>query len=220
MFAVQAVGGCVFYLLLASLSDLVLRRTGRAREVDRALRRKELLWSTIGIVGTAVLSTPLQYLVAHGRSKVYVDVGAHGYGWLAASALLYLFVTETMIYWIHRFLHAPLLYRHVHRFHHAFRAPTPWTSFAFHPLDSFAQALPHYLCAFLFPVHLSIYLGMLVFVSVWTVLIHDGVSLVRHPAINYTGHHTAHHRYNKDNYGQFFTLWDRIGGTYRAPDDA
>jgi len=80
--------------------------------------------------------------------------------------------------------------------------------------------VPHFLCVFLFPVHIGVYLGMLVFVSVWTVLIHDGVSYVRNPAVNYTGHHTAHHRYNKDNYGQFFTFWDRVGGTYRTPDDA
>ena len=28
-----------------------------------------------------------------------------------------------------------------------------------------------------------------------------------------------HHLYFNYNYGQFFTLWDRIGGSYRKPND-
>lgn len=28
-----------------------------------------------------------------------------------------------------------------------------------------------------------------------------------------------HHLYFNYNYGQFFTLWDRIGGSYRLPND-
>jgi lathosterol oxidase len=28
-----------------------------------------------------------------------------------------------------------------------------------------------------------------------------------------------HHLYFNYNYGQFFTLWDRLGGSYRKPND-
>jgi lathosterol oxidase len=44
------------------------------------------------------------------------------------------------------------------------------------------------------------------------------VPLVRWRGINNTSHHTVHHWFQKYNLGQFFTLWDRIGGTYRSPD--
>jgi len=58
---------------------------------------------------------------------------------------------------------------------------------------------------------------MVTFVSIRSVLIHDRVSMVRWNVLNYTGHHTLHHWYYHCNYGQFFTFWDRLMGTYRDP---
>ena len=63
--------------------------------------------------------------------------------------------TETLVYWVHRSLHHPLLYRALHRYHHEFREPTPWVSMAFHPLDSFAQGAPYHLFALLFMFSIS-----------------------------------------------------------------
>ena len=40
-----------------------------------------------------------------------------------------------------------------------------------------------------------------------------------HPAINGAACHTMHHLYFNYNYGQFTTLWDRLGGSYRKPDE-
>ena len=36
--------------------------------------------------------------------------------------------------------------------------------------------------------------------------------------INSSAHHTVHHLEFNYNYGQYFTLWDRIGGSYKRPD--
>ena len=88
---------------------------------------------------------------------------------------------------------------------------------AFHPLDSFLQAVPHHLIGFIVPIHGWMYLTMVAFVSTWAVIIHDRVSFIRWGAINYTDHHTLHHRHYDCNYRQFFTWWDRVMGTYRDP---
>jgi lathosterol oxidase len=37
--------------------------------------------------------------------------------------------------------------------------------------------------------------------------------------VNGAAHHTIHHLYFNYNYGQYFTLWDKIGGTYRLPSE-
>ena len=37
--------------------------------------------------------------------------------------------------------------------------------------------------------------------------------------INGAACHTMHHLYFNYNYGQFTTLWDRLGGSYRKPND-
>lgn len=51
-------------------------------------------------------------------------------------------------------------------------------------------------------------------------MIHDGQYLSNDPVVNGTACHTVHHLYFNYNYGQFTTLWDRLGGSYRRPDDS
>ncbi|UQA59226.1 sterol desaturase family protein [Polyangium aurulentum] len=180
--------------------------------------RRAVLLSLANVIGGAALVCPMYLLVATGHTRVYFAVEERGVAWLLASALLLLFFVETLVYWIHRALHTPLLYRLLHRPHHAFRVPNALASFAFHPLDAFAQSLPIHVFALLVPTHIAVYLGFLSVTMVWTFLIHLRVPLVRWRGINNTSHHTVHHWFQKYNLGQFFTLWDRIGGTYRSPD--
>ena len=84
-------------------------------------------------------------------------------------------------------------------------------------MDSFVQSFPYHLYAFLLPINFWLYLGMVLFVTLWSVMIHDRVSLVPGGIVNHTGCHTAHHWYYAYNYGQYFTFWDRLCGTYRDP---
>ena len=49
-------------------------------------------------------------------------------------------------------------------------------------------------------------------------MIHDGEYLANDPVVNGAACHTVHHLYFNYNYGQFTTLWDRLGGSYREPD--
>lgn len=39
------------------------------------------------------------------------------------------------------------------------------------------------------------------------------------PYVNGADHHTGHHLFFNYNYGQFFTFWDKVLGTYRRPSD-
>jgi lathosterol oxidase len=223
--AVLSVTGLLTYFALSGLFYLLMFVWGRRRfhpdfVADPAHNRSARFWGSISILGNAVLAVPFHWLLSHGYGNLYWDVDEHGWPWLVASFGLYLAFTETAVYWVHRALHSDLLYHRLHRHHHQFRVPTPWASTAFHPLDSFAQALPHHLCAFLFPVHALLYLLMLAFVTLWSVMIHDRVSWIRWKLINYTGHHTLHHWYYRYNFGQFTTVWDRFAGTYRDPEPA
>ena len=124
------------------------------------------------------------------------------------------------IYWIHRWLHHPSIYRYIHKTHHIWKVPTPFASHAFHPVDGFLQSVPYHIYPFLFPLHKYVYLALFVFVNIWTVSIHDGDYRVPDPLkpyINGSAHHTDHHLFYNYNYGQYFTLWDRIGGSFRTP---
>ena len=162
---------------------------------------------------------PIEVLILSGASEVYFSVAEHGWPYLLGSIFAVLAVAETSIYWIHRALHTRFLYRHLHVFHHRFREPTPLASLAFHPLDSFAQALPYHLCALLFPLHVWVYNGFVTLVTIWAIMIHDRIRWTPLSFVNHAGCHTAHHWYFRYNYGQFFTFSDRLCGTYHSPAD-
>ncbi len=224
VFITLAVVGFSFFLVLAALSHAFFFKWKKQRfhpdyKPDIKQIRQSLKWSAYSIGGNALLMLPLHMLIIAGHSQVYYRVDDYGWPWLITSALLILLISETMTYWIHRALHGKWLFKHIHKPHHDFRVPTPWAGVAFNPLDSFAQAFPHHLCVFLFPVHAGVYTLFISFVTVWAVMIHDRLSFMPWRGINYTGHHTLHHWYYNCNYGQFFTFWDRIGGTYRDPEE-
>ncbi|KAJ3299221.1 c-5 sterol desaturase [Borealophlyctis nickersoniae] len=66
-------------------------------------------------------------------------------------------------------------------------------------------------------MHVAAYLIAFIIVQVWTVSIHDAAYFTSHPLINGAAHHTVHHLEFNYNYGQYTTIWDRIGGSYRKP---
>ena len=128
--------------------------------------------------------------------------------------------TDACIYWIHRFMHHKYIYKTIHKEHHRWKVPTPFASHAVHPLDGFLHMLPYHLYPFVFPLHKTTFLSLVVFVNIWTVIIHDGYfSLpgIFEVFVNGASHHSDHHMFTNYNYGQYFTLWDRIGGSYRVP---
>ncbi len=156
-----------------------------------------------------------------GHSKLYSDPALHGGHWfLPVSFLCFLLFTDACIYWIHRWLHLPFLYKPLHKIHHLWKVPSPFASHAFHPVDGFLQSLPYHVYPFLFPLHKGLYLFLFVAVNVWTVSIHDGdyrVPKFLRALINGSCHHSDHHLKFTCNYGEYLTIWDRLGGTFREP---
>lgn len=181
----------------------------------------EILYSCSVFPGMSFLTTIVFMFEVRGYSMLYDNVSDYGWGYLCLSIAMFLFITDMMIYFIHRGLHdVPLLYKYIHKPHHKWIMTTPFASHAFHPVDGFLQGVPYHIFPFLFPLHKILYLCLFVMVNIWTVSIHDSnyqVPLSLKPYINGAAHHTVHHTDFSYNYGQYFTLWDRIGGTFRDP---
>ena len=62
---------------------------------------------------------PLPWFVGEvrGHSRLYDRVDEYGWTYLVFSIGFFLFFTDMMIYWIHRWLHHPLLYARIHKVH-------------------------------------------------------------------------------------------------------
>ncbi|KAL3476349.1 hypothetical protein BJX99DRAFT_141927 [Aspergillus californicus] len=182
--------------------------------------RLEIQQGVSAIPVIAVLTTPFFLAEVRGWSKLYDFTSEAPFrGYTVLQCIFFVCFTDCGIYWIHRWEHYPPIYRWLHKPHHKWVVPTPFASYAFHPVDGWAQSLPYHIFPFLFPLQKVAYLGLFVFVTVWTVLIHDAEYLSESVVVNGAACHTMHHLYFNYNYGQFMTLWDRIGGTYRVPKE-
>ncbi|KAF7728812.1 c-5 sterol desaturase [Apophysomyces ossiformis] len=168
-----------------------------------------------------VLTVPWFVGEVNGYSLLYSGTPSTlaDWGFILLSIPVFLFFTDCGIYWIHRWLHHPLIYKHLHKPHHKWIVPTPFASHAFHPLDGYLQSVPYHLYVYFLPMHKWLYIAMFVFVNVWTVMIHDGNFISRSTIINTSAHHAVHHLYFNYNYGQYFTFWDKLGSSHRQPTD-
>lgn len=52
-----------------------------------------------------------------------------------------------------------------------------------------------------------------------TIVLSLGNFMLRSTIINSSAHHAVHHLYFNYNFGQYFTLWDRLGGSHRQPSE-
>ncbi|XP_064651240.1 lathosterol oxidase-like [Lineus longissimus] len=224
LFIIVNMGGYFLYLATAALSYFFL--------YDRTLMRhplyipnqvsKEITYACCSIPLMSVPTNLLFFLEVRGYGKLYDNIEESKWGWSGVifSCITFILFTDALIYWIHRFLHHKTIYKYIHKDHHRWKVPTPFASHAFHPVDGFLQSCPYHIYAFLFPLHKFTYLILFVFVNMWTVSIHDGnyhVPEPLKPVVNGSAHHMDHHLFYNYNYGQFFTLWDRIGGSFRHP---
>ena len=216
--------GCLLYGILGSASYYVFfvrwrRRFVPAYHCDQAQFRNSIRLTALNVLGSSLLILPVQLLIVFGNTRVYFGIKPYGWPYLIFSLFAVIVVSDTLIYWIHRALHTKWLARSLHIHHHRFRETTPLVAAAQNPLDSFAQSIPYHLYAMFVPINFWLYLGFLGFVVLWSVMIHDRIRWVPGKIINHAGCHTAHHWYNNYNFGQYFTVWDRLCGTYRDPDD-
>ena len=228
LFLLINVGGWLVYIISASLSYIFIFDRGLMQHplILKNQIRREITVTTCSIPFMAVPTVLIFLLEVRGYSKLYwYDRPEQTWGYFAleigCSVAFFLLFTDFLIYWIHRGLHHKSIYKYLHKTHHLWKVPTPYASHAFHPIDGFLQSCPYHIYPFLFPLHKIVYLSLFLAVNFWTVSIHDGdyrVPDILKPFVNGSAHHTDHHLLYNYNYGQFFTLWDRIGGSFRKPD--
>lgn len=213
--------GLAVYFIVAALSYVFIfdKRTLNHPRFLKNQVRLEMIQANKSMPIMAIVTAPLFVLEVRGYGKLY-DTTADGPGmWYNILQFpLFLVFTDFCIYWIHRWLHHPIIYKRLHKPHHKWIMPTPFASHAFHPLDGFAQSIPYHLFPFIFPLQKMAYVALFAFVNLWSVMIHDGEYLTNNPVVNGAACHSLHHSRFEVNYGQFFTAFDRLGGTYRMPE--
>jgi sterol desaturase/sphingolipid hydroxylase (fatty acid hydroxylase superfamily) len=200
-------------------------------KLSQSLRSRPVSWKLIRhdmelSVGAAVLfglgATTITNGMHIGATMMYPSIAQYGWGYLFFSYLLVLIAQDTYFYFLHRAFHHSRLFKWIHQGHHRSGDPTPWTSFAFDPLEVIFQSVFLVAVVYVMPLHISVLLALLMTMTIWSVWNHLGFELFspafpRHWLSRWfigPTHHAIHHRKYHQHYGLYFTVWDRLMGTH------
>jgi Delta7-sterol 5-desaturase len=176
----------------------------------------EIKYSIISIFIFAFVGVLIFSLGKMGILQVYTDVSKHGWLYFVASLVVLLLFHDTYFYWSHRALHHPKLIR-FHLIHHHSHNTTPFTSFSFHPVEAIVQTGFIFILIFL-PVNVYVLAIVMTWQMFFNVLGHLGFEVFSKKfhnsfigrQFNTVTHHNMHHRYTNQNFGLYFSFWDRI----------
>ncbi len=137
--------------------------------------------------------------------------------WFVALFLLIPLWESFHFYWIHRLIHLPFLYKHVHSLHHRNVNVGPWSGMSMHPAEHLI-----YLSAGLIvlvvpaaPVHVLFLMQYLTLTAATTHTGFAGMLLKDKNRLKLgTFHHQMHHRYFECNYGSLEIPWDKLFGSF------
>lgn len=188
--------------------------------------RRDIFYSLISVTIFATVSLITYYLLGD-YTKVYSNIGDYSWSYYIFTWAFMLFIHDTYFYWMHRFMHQPKLFKYIHLVHHKSTNPSPWTAYAFHPLEATLEAMIIPILAFSIPIHGSAIGLFFLFQIIYNVYGHLGFELYPknfHKTwigqyVNTSVAHNLHHDKFHGNYGLYFLFWDRWMGTLREEYD-
>jgi Delta7-sterol 5-desaturase len=178
----------------------------------------------LSILSAGVFALAAAFIMSEyslGTTQLYSDSQQYGLWYLGLSYGAVLVLQDTYFYFTHRLFHHPSLFPWLHQGHHRSRYPTPWTSFAFDPLEALIQSFFLVGIVFVIPLHFITLIAVLTTMTVWAVLNHLGLdrlplSFPHHWLGRWfigPTHHSIHHLKYSLHYGLYFTFWDKFLGT-------
>lgn len=220
-------GGAYWLLYLTVEKKLPRNWFGSKQQIWEAIS-EDIKLSTLSAILFALSAACFMGCYQLGFTRVYLQWSLSDLPYLVFSYVVVLLLQDTYFYFMHRLFHQPLLFKRFHQGHHRSKTPTPWTSFAFDPLEAAIQALFLLCLTFIIPLHGGVLVALLMTMTVWAVGNHLGLQVVPDSRLSRwwggwcigSGHHLIHHcRYTR-HYGLYFTFWDKIMGTQDATYEA
>lgn len=199
------------YFLIAGLCYIlfyvIFKKSFFAKKIQQHFPSAKTLWSEVfhSLVTMIIFASMAAFVfkVAAPQTRMYFEVSSYGFVYFILSFPLMFLVHETYFYWIHRFMHLPRIFKHIHLVHHKSTNPSPWTSYSFHFIESFLEALILLIIAFTFPVHKGALIFFLLLQFIYNVYRHLGYEV--YPKgfhrtrigkwINTSVAHNMHHKY-------------------------
>ncbi len=219
---------CGFLFLFAGGAHWFLHRR-RTQGHDYQLNRKDLstdnklflwhhqvrdnmFWS---IVSGVTIWTGFEFISYWVYASGRLPINDNPWYFFACFYLLFLWSTANF-YTVHRILHFPVVYKHVHELHHRNVDIGPWSGISMHPIEHLLYFSPFVLWWFL-PVHPVIIILTGFYQGLNPSLSHSGFDYLRLGKLRLKSgdwFHQMHHRYFHLNYGNTLTPFDKVFGSW------
>jgi Delta7-sterol 5-desaturase len=227
IFVYQAIG--IRYVVMTSvtfvLCYVVFKNALQNRKIQAKLPKlsdytRDVLYSALSIAIFAAVSV-VTFSILKPYSNLYENIEDYGKIYYGFSFVWMFFLHDAYFYWTHRIMHHPKIFKTVHLIHHKSNNPSPFTAYAFHPIEAFFEAFIVTIFAFSIPIHRSAIIIYMLFQIAYNVYGHLGYEIMPKNLnnswlgrwFNTSVAHNMHHKYSIKNYGLWTTIWDRAFGT-------
>jgi Delta7-sterol 5-desaturase len=216
------IAGTVFFIFYFILHRILSSRKMQAEFPKNKDYRRDIFFSLVTILIFATVATVV-FVLLPSYTLYYQEVEKYGWDYFYLSFPLMFLIHDAYFYWAHRLMHHPKLFRTIHKVHHQSTNPSPWTAYAFHPLEAVIEAGIILVLGFVLPIHRAAFGLFMLFQFSYNVYGHLGFELFPknfHRTwigkwINTSTAHNQHHQYFHGNYGLYTLIWDRLFGTIR-----
>lgn len=180
-----------------------------------------MFWSLgSGVVQLTLFQVLVMWLMANGYAPT-ISLASNPILFVAGLVLLPIW-SAFHFYWVHRLLHVPALYKHVHSLHHRNVNVGPWSGLSMHPIEHLLY-LSSLMIHCVFPSHPILLCFHVIYLGPGAAMTHSGyedllIKDKRRLALG-TFYHQLHHRYYECNYGNQEMPWDRWLGTFHDGSD-
>ncbi len=184
--------------------------------------RDNMFWTLAsGVTVWTFYEVLMFWALANGYAPM-LTWAAHPVGFVALFLLIPVW-ESFYFYWIHRLLHMPFFYKHVHVLHHRNVNVGPWSGLSMHPVEHMiflGSVLIHWIVA-AHPVHILFHLQYYALTAATTHTGFEGLAVKDKNRFSLgTFHHQMHHRYFECNYGSLELPWDKVFGSFHDGTEA
>lgn len=192
---------------------------------QRFAKNKDFRREVMHSLKTSFILAGVAFLIIHSSlreyTQIYTNLSDYPLWWLPVSLVLAMLVHDTYFYWMHRAVHHPKLFKHVHLVHHQSVNPSPLAAYSFHALEAVLEAAAAPLVFLLLPLHPVVIIPYVLVTMAINVYGHLGYEIAPRwfrrsflfEIMNTSVHHNLHHAKFVGNYGLYFRIWDRLMGT-------
>jgi Delta7-sterol 5-desaturase len=233
LFTYEKIG--IRYAIMATVAFLlcyvIFNKQMQGRKIQAKMPKlndytRDILYSALSIAIFAANSV-LTFNYLKPYTNMYSDINEHSWAYFAFTYVWMFFLHDAYFYWTHRIMHHPKIFKYVHLVHHQSHNPSPFTAYAFHPIEAVFEALIVTIFAFTIPIHFFAIVTYMMFQIIYNVYGHLGYEIMPKGLnnnwlgkyFNTSTAHNMHHQYAVKNYGLWTTIWDRAFGTMHEKYD-